>query len=248
MKIASSIVAGFLAGFLLVACTGDSDAGSDSPPTGNSGETVSKAEFDALQLRVNQLETALEVLSRNVNVVVARNGSATATTMKATMPADYATRTQKLAAIAQNGEAVNCAESGFLPDAMTGTVIECKTPAGYLYRVKWPQGGPVLPPQFMYFEGAGCTGKGWTHPEAVADGARAQGAIFSYVNGVGERSFIMIPAGSPASGAATVTSVHGTNDGCSDIPPRSLTGLIAVEAHDPTITQGENEYPPLAIQ
>src|SRR5690606_37371053 len=118
----TGVFIGITIGLILVAC-GGSDAGSKNPPTGNNGETVSKAEFDALKLEVAALQLTVAELRKSVNVVVGRPAtSASATTMAKVANGDGSS--QEIS--------IGCAPSGYLPSTQfTAEYIQCTTPQGY---------------------------------------------------------------------------------------------------------------------
>lgn len=239
MKIASSIVAGFFAGFLLVACTGDSDAGSNNPPTGNGGDTVSKAEFDALKLEVAALQQAVTDLRKSVNVVVGRP-AATAAVMAKTANADEPAEVS-----------IGCAPSGYLPSTQfTAEYIQCTTPQGFYVDVP-KEGGP---PRKMepHYETADCTGTPWL-PRISVSGALRNGAVFSYEDALGEHVGYIPPT--PQIRTVTVQTVYNfVEEKCEsfgativrDDMIEVLTHTVGADGFN-TMTGARNIYPPSTV-
>lgn len=239
MKTIPGIILGALIGFVLVACTGDSDADGGN----NNADSLTETEVNALieakikdyETRIATLEAALENLSESVNVVVSAD-SATARLSKSSM-----TRVQKLA----DAEAIGCSFSGYLPEnQLSADTIQCKTPAGYLFNLAWPGGGAPLDVE-VWYEQPGCMGTAYALTSVIEDGAREQGAVVSYFDGTGKH-LGMVVAGSPIV-PRTVVSLH-TGDACHDgIGARPLD-LVEIVAHDPEVTQGLTTYPAMTVQ
>jgi hypothetical protein len=243
---------GIFIGVVLAACGGS--GADDPPPTGGNNDDLTE-----LTARVEKLESdladalaAIETLSESVNVVVAKSSGTTGSAKGA------ATRVQKLA----DAEAIGCGFSGYLPqDQKTATEIQCKTPAGYLFDLPWPQGGA---PTFVgvYYELPGCMGTPYVPEFEVEDGAREQGIIASYFDGAGKH-IGYIPAGS-ALVSRTVVSLHN-GDGCIDVGTDSRSDLVVMLQHDVDtgedvadsvdsipgandVTGGKNDYPAMTVQ
>lgn len=235
MKIASSIVAGFFAGFLLVACTGDSDAGSDNPPTGNSGDTVSLADFNALKAEVAALQLTVTELRKSVTVVVGRP-EATARLMAKTANGD---EPQEVS--------IGCAPSGYLPATQfTAEYIQCTTPQGFYVDVP-KEGGP--PRRLtVVFETTDCSGTPWVALDDVV-GARRNGAVFSYGDNLGIQ--VGYIAANPSTQTVYANSIFGDTGSCIAFAgTRNLANHMQVSPHSVgaegfnTSTGARNDYPP----
>lgn len=236
MKIASSIVAGFFAGFLLVACTGDSDAGSNNPPTGNSGDTVSLADFNALKAEVAALQLTVTELRKSVTVAVGRP-EATATLMAKTANGD---EPQEVG--------IGCAPSGYLPATQfTAEYIQCTTPQGFYVNVP-KEGGPPRKMEPRY-ETADCTGTPWL-PRGTVSGALRNGAVFAYEDAIGDHVGYIPP--NPEQRTVTVQTVYNfEEEKCEPFGATIvMNNMIEVLPHEVgadgfnSTTGARNDYPP----
>lgn len=206
----------------VVACFDSSNA--------DSGD-VTQAELDALEARIEALESASVGLTGNV-----------LTASAATSVAGQS----KQSAVGDICSVLDYNPAGGFPGTMEK--VACKSSTGYLLSLPITDtANPVRPSPLddsrVYFESADCTGQPYVHPDQVGDMGIQQGSVFEYH--AGESLTGYVAAGSQTRTDLMITSgwsYFADQWNCVQMDVPGQLHAVAVLPNDATVTGVEDSY------
>lgn len=233
MKITAAFIAALVAGFVISACTGDSDAGGNVATTGptDSEFAALESKVDSLEQQVADLTAALETLSAAVPVVTARPEAT-----------GYAAKSSGLTGVSQLATSVplGCKFNGYDPaEQRLGDTVQCISDAGVQFEL-------TLDGEHVgvttYYLTTDCSGTGYGSIAGFGAITQQVGAVIRSGSDI-----LWLAADTPKTTGQT-NSYRDAGGTCHAVTfTFSTPQLMELLPNDPTKTLVDNDYPPIDI-